>query len=127
VHSDGEIRHDVVEPQPVEPLAKAFAGCGGTLALGNILVLGDGGVWFCGGGIARVDDQPLYLKADAQSAHLFKEQGLEPFSYPKGDKRVEMSYYQAPGEALEDPTEMKEWAQTAYEAALRSSRGRKTK
>lgn len=31
-----------------------------------------------------------------------------------------MSYYQAPGEALDNPDEMVEWADKAYAAALRA-------
>ena len=87
-------------------------------------MFGGHGVYYDGVMIGLIASEALYLKADKQSAHLFEEQGLEPFSYPKGDKQVAMSYFQAPGEALEDPSEMQEWAQVAYEAALRSKQRR---
>jgi DNA transformation protein len=32
-----------------------------------------------------------------------------------------MSYYKAPDEALEDPEEMAQWAQKAYDAAVRAA------
>jgi DNA transformation protein len=83
-------------------------------------MFGGQGVFYEGLMIGLIARDTLYLKADKQSAQLFSERGLEPFSYPKGDTRVAMSYYEAPGEALEDPDEMKEWAEAAYAAALRS-------
>jgi DNA transformation protein len=83
-------------------------------------IFGGHGVYYDDIIIGLIARDALYLKADKQSVHLFEELELEPFRYPKGDKMVAMSYYQAPGEALEDPAEMKEWAQAAYDAALRS-------
>ena len=59
-------------------------------------------------------------KVDPESEHMFTDHGLAQFTYPKGQKMVGMSYYLAPDEALEDPSEMREWAQLAYDAALRS-------
>jgi plasmid maintenance system killer protein len=38
----------------------------------------------------------------------------------KDGKPMPMSYYQAPGEALDNPDEMVEWADKAYAAALRA-------
>lgn len=70
--------------------------------------------------IGLVADDTLYLKVDSKSVAKFEEHGLAQFMYPKGQKMVGMSYYLAPDEALEDPSEMREWAKLAYEAALRS-------
>ncbi len=72
--------------------------------------------------IGLVADNILYLKVDAQSKSLFVERGLEPFTYGKKAKPIAMSYHQAPEEALEDPEVMREWAEHAYAAALRSRR-----
>jgi DNA transformation protein len=83
-------------------------------------LFGGHGIYYNDIMIGLIAHGALYLKVDNESAHLFEAHGLEPFRYPKGDKFVAMSYYQAPSEALEDPTEMKEWAKTAFEAALRS-------
>ena len=93
------------------------------LELGSVStrkMFGGYGIFYDGLMIGLVADQRLYLKADSQSAPIFSESGLSQFQYPKGDKLVGMSYYLAPEEALEDPSEMREWAQIAYEAALRS-------
>jgi DNA transformation protein len=91
-------------------------------------MFGGHGVYHDGVIIGLVADDVLYLKVDAETASIFINHGLQQFQYPKksskdspkGDKLVGMSYYQAPEEALEDPDEMREWAQLAYDAALRS-------
>ena len=70
--------------------------------------------------IGLVADDMLYLKVDAHSVPRFEKRGLAQFKYSKGDKVVGMSYYLAPEEALDNPSEMREWAKLAYEAALRS-------
>ena len=67
-----------------------------------------------------VADDVLYLKADNQSAKLFEDKGLEQFEYVKNGKSMKMSYYMAPEEIFDDPDVAKEWADRAYEAALRS-------
>ncbi len=83
-------------------------------------MFGGHGIYFDGVMIGLVADDMVYLKADAHSASKFTDQGLPQFKYPKGDRLVGMSYYLAPEEALEDPSQMREWAQLAYEAALRA-------
>jgi len=85
-------------------------------------MFGGHGVYFDGVMIGLVADDTLYLKVDEQSAPEFIDYGLTQFMYPKGDKMVGMSYYLAPEEALEDPSEMRLWAQRAYDAALRSKK-----
>ena len=83
-------------------------------------MFGGHGIFFDGLMIGLVADDCLYLKVDAQSVSKFTERGLSQFQYPKGDKFVGMSYYQVPDEVLEEPSEMRQWAQLAYEAARRS-------
>ncbi len=83
-------------------------------------MFGGHGIFHGGVMIGLVSDECLYLKADAETESRFVERGLEQFTYAKGNKRVGMSYYQAPEEALEDPAEMVAWARLAFEAALRS-------
>ena len=50
-----------------------------------------------------VVDGEIYLKADAETAPLFREAGSQPFRYQKGDRIVETSYHSLPEEALDDP------------------------
>ncbi len=103
----------------VEYLKEAFRDFG---PISVRKMFGGHGIYYDGVMIGLVADDVLYLKVDAASAPKFLEHGLSQFKYPKGDKLVGMSYYQAPAEALEDPTEMREWAQLAYEAALRAAK-----
>lgn len=74
---------------------------------------------------ALVTDSTLYLKADKASENAFRENGLEAFSYLRQGKQCFLSYFRAPGEALEDAEEMKRWAGKAYAAALRAASGKR--
>jgi DNA transformation protein len=85
-------------------------------------MFGGYGIYHQGLMFGLVADNTLYLKADAQSAPAFTARGLPAFMYQKGQRRVQMSYYQAPEEALDHPEEMRTWAQLAYDAALRNRR-----
>jgi len=74
-----------------------------------------------------VSNSTLYLKADNETKHEFKDKGLEAFTYIKKGKEFRMSYYQAPEEALEDSEEMNSWANKAYSAALRAASKKRKK
>lgn len=77
------------------------------------------GVYHEGLMFGLVDDDVLYLKADAQSAGLFEERGLPRFEYLKQGKPLKLSYYMAPEEIYEDEEQALFWASQAYAAALR--------
>ena len=84
---------------------------------------------FGGCGIFRDDvmfglvvDDALYLKADEHNRAAFESSGLPRFEYSRKGKRISLSYYLAPGEALEDPDVLAEWARPAFDAALRGKR-----
>jgi DNA transformation protein len=66
----------------------------------------------------------FFLKVDDQSLPDFIERGLEPFVYIKEGKPMPMSYYQAPGEALDNSDDMLAWAEKAYAAAIRAQAAR---
>lgn len=82
-------------------------------------MFGGYGLYHDGVMFALVADDTLYLKVDASIAETFKARGLPQFSYKKGSKNVNMSYYMAPAEALDDPAEMRQWATLAFECARR--------
>jgi len=72
-------------------------------------------------------DDVLYLRVDALSEARFREAGAEPFTFAMKDGRqVEISYWRAPEEALEDPDAALSWGRLAVEAALRK-RGARTR
>lgn len=85
-------------------------------------MFGGAGVFHDGLMIGLVADETLYLKVDATSITQFEAEDLAPFKYEKNGRVINMSYYQAPPEAMDDAAEMLPWATLAYEAAIRSSR-----
>ncbi|MCG8432881.1 MAG: TfoX/Sxy family protein, partial [Gammaproteobacteria bacterium] len=70
---------------------------------------------------ALVADDELYLKVDDLNKTRFTDAGLEAFTYLKQGKPFKMSYFQAPADAMEEPEEMREWARSAIDAALRAA------
>lgn len=75
-----------------------------------------------------VIDDTLYFKADDENRAMFEARGLSRFEYAKQGKRVSVSYYLAPGEVMDDPETLAQWAGPAFEAALRGKRAsRKTR
>ena len=76
---------------------------------------------------ALVADETLYFKTDENSRHEFEVRGLEAFTYERNGKPFSMSYNEAPGEALDDPEEMTDWANKAINAARRSAVKKRTK
>lgn len=69
---------------------------------------------------ALLADGGLYLKVDAQSLPDFAQRKLRPFSFMAKGRAVQLSYHEAPPEALEDESEMADWCLRAWQAALRS-------
>lgn len=84
-------------------------------------MFGGHGIFLEGLMFALVANSVLYLKADKEIENEFKARELVAFSYSKQGKEFEMSYLQAPEEALEDAEEMTVWAKKAYGAALRAA------
>lgn len=95
---------------------------------------------FSGAGVYRdgvffalaTSDGGIFLKCDAEIESLFREAGSSPFSYGRDTRKITMSYWSLPSEALDDSDALKHWAELAYEAALRkperpARRVRKTK
>lgn len=69
---------------------------------------------------ALLADGALYLKVDAQSLPNFAKRDLKAFSFVAKGRAVQLSYREAPPEALEDEAEMAEWCDLAWQAALRA-------
>lgn len=69
---------------------------------------------------ALISDDELFLKADKVSDVYFDKLGLEPFVYHKQGKPVRLSFRQAPAELFDEEDVAREWAQRAWEAALRA-------
>ncbi len=69
---------------------------------------------------ALVADNTLYLKTDSQSRAQFTTRDLEPFTYLRQGKPMQLSYYCAPVEAIDNSENLCEWAEMAYQTALRA-------
>ena len=72
-----------------------------------------------------VQDDTLYLKADAENAPHFEKLGLGKFEYLKAGKVMNIAYYQAPAEVMEDREQAAVWARRSFEAALRAHHAKK--
>jgi DNA transformation protein and related proteins len=85
-------------------------------------MFGGAGIYAEGIMFALLADDVVYLKADAENRALFEAEQLEAFSYvAKGERRVSLSYFRAPDEAMDSPQLMLPWARGALGAALRAS------
>ncbi len=85
-------------------------------------MFGGYGVYHNGIMFGLIADDILYLKADKTNVDYFTQHDLPQFEYPKGNKVVKMSYYQAPEEIYDDPFEARTWASRSYECALRAKK-----
>lgn len=83
-------------------------------------MFGGFGIFHQGLMFALIADGNLYLKADDRNRERFEAQDCENFSYYKQDRRYQLSYYTAPEAFFEDPAACLDWAQSAFDAALRN-------
>ncbi len=77
------------------------------------------------------DGEKLWLKADAQSQHLFEVQGCQRFGMTMLKKGVpvpvSMGYYSAPVDAMESTRDMTPWATLALTSARKSHQPKTTR
>jgi len=90
-------------------------------------MFGGGGLYLDGLMFAIVFDDVLFLKADDASKGDFEARGMEPITYEREgrDALIEMSYWEAPAELMDDADEMCAWASRAWQAARRASAKKK--
>lgn len=72
---------------------------------------------------ALIASDQLYFKTDATNRSTFEDAGLGAFIYMTREDGSEgkINYYEAPGEALDDPEVLLEWARLGLDAALRAA------
>lgn len=85
-------------------------------------MFGGAGVFKDGVMFALVADEVLYLKVGPDNRTAFEAAGMEPFTYTGKGKPVRMSYYECPPDALEDPEDLRSWAEAAIAAARAARR-----
>ncbi len=88
-------------------------------------MFGGFGIFLDGLMFGLIADNELYLKVDDQNRDSFEELGLGAFTYYKQDKPMQLSYYQAPEETLDNMELMRDWGNRAFECALRAAAGKK--
>jgi len=72
---------------------------------------------------ALVADESLWLKVDDGNRPRFEARGMEPFS--PGDPPTPMRYYEVPLDVLEDPLQLREWADESIRVAARTPKRKK--
>jgi DNA transformation protein len=74
------------------------------------------GVYHRGVQFAIIVNNQLYFRADELSRALYQAKGMLPFQ-PGSLERADSSFYQLPGEVLENTAELMYWMRTAVDAA----------
>jgi DNA transformation protein len=89
---------------------------------------------FGGAGIFRdglmfglVVDETLYLKVDDTNRGDFERAGMGPFTYLRKSKPASLGYFEVPADVLEDPHEMRDWAEKAFAVARTAARAKPRK
>ena len=85
-------------------------------------LFGGHGVYIDGLIIGIIAFDTFYLKVDDANRADFEAAGSEPFTYDGKGKPIVMSYWECPAEAMEDPDQLRAWAQKSLAASRRSSR-----
>jgi DNA transformation protein and related proteins len=93
---------------PLEPRCKAMFGGWGVYVENRMIGL--------------VANDVLYLKTDAHNRQMFLDAHLEPFVFQTEQKTVQMSYYRAPEDLLEDWEGIFPWVMGALQAAKRQEK-----
>ena len=89
-------------------------------------MFGGAGLYLDGVFFGLVADDVLYFKVDDTNKAEYLAAGSGPFK-PFGNDSYAMSYYEVPGDVLEDPDLAKEWAHKALLASRRkkTAKGKK--
>lgn len=64
----------------------------------------------------------IFLKSDSETRPAFAEAGSHPFTFSKGGKLIETSYWSCPTDALEDGDALRYWVELACAAASRAGK-----
>jgi DNA transformation protein len=75
--------------------------------------------------IALVWDDRLYFTTGDGSRASFREEGCAPFSYSRGKRVIETSWYAIPERLYDDPAELAAWARAARAASLEKTARKK--
>lgn len=102
----------------IEQLRRVTTGIRDKSMFGGVGVYA--GEWF----FALLDNDTLYFKVDDSNRPAFEARGMGPFQ-PAGEGGETMQYYAVPEEVLEDPDELRIWADAAVAVARNRKRKKK--
>jgi DNA transformation protein len=84
-------------------------------------MFGGAGLYHSGLMFGLISEDVAYLKVDDSNRPDFVAAGSKPFR-PYRKKGPVLSYYQVPGDVLEDAAAFGDWARKAFTAASRAKR-----
>ena len=113
-------------PVSDEYIAFILDQLGGMGAVQARRMFGGVGLTLYGDSFGLIADNTLYLKVGDTNRKEFEDAGMGPFR-PYPDKSATMSYYEVPGEVLENSDALCDWACRALEAGLRSKQKKSRK
>jgi DNA transformation protein len=113
-----------ISPEYREFLEDQFASFG-PIAIRRMF--GGAGLFRDGLMFALVANDTLYLKVNDSNQADFEERGMGPFTYLRKSKMASLRYFQVPAEILEDPHELKPWAEKAFAVALSAAKSKTSK
>jgi len=90
-------------------------------------MFGGYGLYARGAMFGLLDDDELYLKADAVNRQAFVDAGCRRWVYPGPQGPMAMGYYRPPDGALEEAEAMTPWARLGMEAAARAQAAKAAK
>jgi DNA transformation protein len=88
-------------------------------------MFGGYGLYLEGTMFALIAYEKLYFKVDDRNRADFEKFAMEPFTYNRNGKPVEMSYYRLPEDIYDDLGLLQEWLEKATEVARRSKTKRR--
>lgn len=110
-----------------EAQAAALAQLAQVLPVQAKAMFGGIGLYADGLFFALMDKERLYLKVDDGNRPDFEARGLGPF-HPYAERGgPPMQYYPVPEEVLDDPGELRVWAEAALDAARRAATRKRRK
>mgnify|MGYP000194579378 CR=1 FL=1 len=113
-----------ISPEYREFLEDQFASFG-PIAIRRMF--GGAGLFRDGLMFALVAADTLYFKVDDTNQADFEARNMEPFTSLRKSKPASLRYYQVPAEILEDPLELRPWAEKAFAVALSAAQSKASK
>jgi DNA transformation protein and related proteins len=83
-------------------------------------MFGGHGLYLNGAFVGIVEDETLYLKVDDRNRPAYEAEGMGPFVYVSKGRRVALSYWEVPADAIEEAEQLCDWVMQAAAAARRA-------